>query len=90
MAFPRPNHLTLEDLEKLLEALQQDAFITVERVRGHNKGEIRRSEQMRVADLKDQLLRAYYEEDLGCDWEIKIEKISKTLVAHHDGVFWLE
>ena len=91
MAFPRTNHLSLDELEQVLDTFPNDALVTVERVRSHNKGDIRRPEQLSAADLKAELLRAHAEEHLPSgDLEIIIKKLGQKLVAHHDGVFWLE
>lgn len=91
MATPRPAHLTLPELERLLATLPHDVAVTVERVRPHNRGEIRRAVTLRVADLREQLLRAHHESHLpGGDLELDFDALGQRLVAHHDGVFWLE
>jgi hypothetical protein len=91
MAFLRPNYLTRSELEQVLDSVADDVLVTVERIRSHNNGEIRRSAQMSAVDLRENLLRAHDEGNLtGGDWEVFIEKLGQKLIAHHDGVFWLE
>jgi hypothetical protein len=91
VAFPSSNHLSLSELAEVLETLPQGVAITIERVRSHNKGEIRHTEQISAVELTSQLLRAHQEEHLpGGDREVVISALGKKLVAHHDGVFWLE
>ncbi|WP_125468995.1 hypothetical protein [Methylomagnum ishizawai] len=81
----------MSELTEVLAALPQDEAITIERVRPHNKSEIRSAEQISPVELKRQLLLAHEEEHLpGGDWEVVISALGKRLIAHHDGVFWLE
>lgn len=91
VAFSDSKHLTLSELAEVLVALPQDAPVAIARIRPHNKGEIRQSAQICSIDLRSQLLRAHEEGHLpGGDWEITVSALGKRLIAHHDGVFWLE
>lgn len=82
--------LTQEEIFDLIDSISSN-LIEFERVRPHNKGEIRRKDSMDRAALKEMIALAIEEEHQpGGDIEIKIPSIQKTLVGHHDGIYWVE
>ena len=91
MAFHRPNHLSKEQLAELLGMFKPDEVVSVVRIRYRNKDDIRRTEAIAIEDLKRFIFECLENEDQpGGDIELKIPTIGKTLVGHHDGVYWLE
>jgi hypothetical protein len=90
MRFPMTHHLSLEELKRVLSTLPADSSIAVDRLRSHNRSEIRRCEVIGVGELTALLLNAYDDGHLpGGDLEARIPSLGLKLVAHHDGVFWL-
>ncbi len=82
--------LTKDEVFNLIESLKTEV-IEFDRVRPYNKGEIRRSDSM-AKDLFIEFVTESIEEkhQPGGDIELKIPSIGKTLVGHHDGIYWLE
>lgn len=89
MAFPQPNHLSKSELEDILSSFPHESVLTVTKIRYRNKEPIRRSESMSVDQVRE-LVFDKLENGLGTDIELYVPSIGKTLVGHHDGVFWLE
>jgi hypothetical protein len=82
--------LTLEEIFELIDSINSDR-IEFDRVRHHNKGEIRQKDSMNKATFKRMVSLAIKEEhQYGGDIEVKIPLLQKTLVGHHDGIYWLE
>lgn len=83
-------YLSKEELFKLIDSLDGEV-VNFYRVRPHNKGEIRKSESKNKNELKSFIAEAIEEEHQpGGDIEIVIPSINKTLIGHHDGLYWLE
>ena len=89
MAFPRPYHLTNEQVRELLSAFSPTQEFEVTRFRRKNKDEIRRTEIITVEDLERSILKGM-ESSWGSDLEVFLPSVGKTLIGHHDGVYWLE
>lgn len=82
--------LTQEEVFELLDMISS-SVVEFEKVRPHNKGEIRRKDSMTAAAMKEMIALAIEEEHQpGGDIEVKIPSINKTLIGHHDGIYWLE
>ncbi|WP_444912499.1 hypothetical protein [Microbulbifer sp. PAAF003] len=83
-------YLNKDDIFELIDSLSSDV-VSFDRVRPHNKGEIRKSASMDRRELKEFIAGAIEEEHQpGGDIEIFIPSINKILVGQHDGVYWLE
>lgn len=77
-------------IEEILDSIEGDT-ITVERIRAHNKGEIRKSSVMTVNELKGFIHESIEDSHQpGGDIEVWLPKLEKKLVGHHDGIYWLE
>ena len=84
------NYLSENELIDVLASLDGDV-IEFDRVRPHNKGEIRKTESMPLNELKSFILEALEEgHQPGGDIEIKVPQLNKILVGMHDGIYWLE
>ena len=82
--------LTKEEVFEVVESLDQN-IIDFERVRPRNKGEVRRRDSMNLADFKDIVAKSIDDSHQpGGDIELRIPTLGKTLVGHHDGIYWLE
>ncbi|TBW46420.1 hypothetical protein EZI54_23170 [Marinobacter halodurans] len=82
--------LTQEEVFELIDSLDCE-IIEFERVRPHNKGEIRRKDSMDRAAFKKMVAEAMEEEHQpGGDIEVRIPSSNEILVGHHDGIYWLE
>ena len=91
MAFPQPNFLTWDEISRLLGELAPGQNVTVTRIRYRNKEEIRRVHEMSLEVLREFIQKSMEEGDQsGGDLEVQLSSIGKTLVGHHDGVYWLE
>ena len=82
--------LTEEEVFELIDSLDRE-IIEFERIRPHNKGEIRRKDSMDSAAFKKMIAESIEEEHQpGGDIELYIPSVSKVLVGHHDGIYWLD
>ncbi len=82
--------LTKEEVFDIIETLNSEV-IEFDRVRPHNKGEIRRPDSMPKNVFIEFVAESIEDEHQpGGDIELKIPSIGKTLVGQHDGVYWLE
>lgn len=89
MAFQRPNFLSEEKLMDILSSFPPEETLSVVKVRYKNKLPIKRTEQMTLAKFKE-FVRESIESGWGADIELYVPSLDKTLIGHHDGVFWLE
>lgn len=81
--------LTKEDVFELIDALDLE-IIEFERVRPHNKGEIRRKYSMQRAAFKQMVANAFEDSHQPSgDIELRIPSSNRILVGHHDGIYWL-
>ncbi|MDR6984901.1 hypothetical protein J2X32_003556 [Rheinheimera pacifica] len=81
--------LTKEGVFELIDALDLE-IIEFERVRPHNKGEIRRKDSMQRAVFKQMVANAFEDSHQpGGDIELRIPSSNRILVGHHDGIYWL-
>lgn len=89
MTFQQQHFLTEEQLVDILSSFPQEDPLSVVKVRYKNKQPIKRVEQMTL-----EAFRAFVHESIesgwGADIELYVASLNKTLVGHHDGVFWLE
>jgi len=84
------NRLSISQVFELIDSLEGEE-ITFDRVRPHNKGEIRKSCTMSKSLLKEFIADAIEEgHQPGGDIEIKIPVLKQLLVGQHDGIYWLE
>lgn len=91
MAFPRPYHLTAEQVVELLKEFSSVSTVTIYRVRYKNGSPIKKAEEMKVEELQSLILECLEEEHQpGGDLEVFLPSAGKTLIGHHDGVYWLE
>lgn len=82
--------LSGEEVQELINSLEIDV-IEFDRVRPHNRGEIRRSDSMEKNAFLEMVKQSIEDgHQPGGDVEVKIPFIGKTLVGHHDGIYWLE
>ena len=87
----RMNHLTEQEILTVLDLFDQKKPISIDRVRPHNRGEIRKSVLISVSELKQLIHLAIQEgHQPGGDLEIPIPGTDSILVGHHDGIYWLE
>lgn len=90
-AMTQFDFLTVEQLSAALDVFPSDQIVSVVRIRYMNRQEIRTREDFRVEQL-----RAFLESCVsgghqpGGDLELEIPALGKTLVGHHDGLYWLE
>ncbi len=89
MAFHQPYFLSDEQLISILSTFAPGASLSVAKVRYKNKQDIRKIEQMTVEALQAAALESM-ESGSGEDLEVYIPFLNRTLIGHHDGVFWLE
>lgn len=83
--------LSTEQLSMALSSFAPGSILEVVRIRYRNQREIRRSEQISVEALTAEVLQAKEEgHHFGGDFEVDIPSLGKTLVGHHDGVYWFE
>ncbi len=89
MAFQQPHFLSEEQLAEILSSFPAEGILSVVHVRYRNKQPIKRAEQMTL-----EAFTAYVRESIETGWgddiELYVPALDKTLVGHHDGVFWLE
>lgn len=89
MAFPQPHHLTEEQIRELLGGFSPQQEITITRIRYKNKVEIRRSSTITVEELLREIAESMKTER-GSNFDADLPTLGKTLIGHHDGVYWLE
>ena len=89
MAFPHVHHLTEEQIRELLGEFSSEDELTITRIRYKNEVEIRRSATISVVELRREISESM-ETGWGSDFDVELPTIGKTLIGHHDGVFWLE
>jgi len=83
-------YLSRDEIYELINSLDGED-VNYERVRPHNKGEIRTPGSKTKTEFKRFIADAIEEEhQLGGDIEVLIPSINKVLVGHHDGLYWLE
>ena len=84
------NQLSESQVYELIDSLEGDT-VTFDRVRPHNKGEIRKPCTMSKVLLKEFISDAIEDEHQpGGDIEIPLPDLGQILVGHHDGLYWLE
>ena len=88
---PQPHFLTEEQINDALNSFKPGAILTVHRIRYKNKDEIRTLNEMSVEQFRE-FVRECIENGRqpGGDLELHIPALKKTLIGHHDGVYWLE
>jgi hypothetical protein len=89
MAFPNPSHLSAAKLAEILGTFSPGAELAVTKFRYKNGAAIRRVEIMPIESVRALLLESI-DIGTGYDFELRVPTLDKTLVGHHDGVFWLE
>lgn len=89
MAFQQPHFLSAEQLVDILSSFPREGILSVVKVRYKNKQTIKRTEQMTLEAFRE-FVRESIESGWGADIELYVPALNKTLVGHHDGVFWLE
>ena len=84
------NFLKKDEISKILDKESRDVF-SIERVRPHNRGEIRTPGTMTLWELKEFIFESIEDEHQpGGDLIVDLPKIGKKMVGHHDGIYWLE
>ena len=79
------------EIKELFHGLSEDLIISYSRIRPHNKGEIRKHESKTLSELLKEIEESIQDElILGGDLEIPLSQSQKTLIGHHDGIFWVE
>lgn len=89
MTLQQPRFLSEEQLEDVLSSFPPEETLSIVKVRYKNRQPIKRTEQMTVKAFRA-FVRESSESGWGADIELYVPALSKTLVGHHDGVFWLE
>jgi hypothetical protein len=89
MAFQQPRYLSEEQLVEVLSSFSSDDTLSIVKVSYKNKLVIKRTEQMTLEAFKEFVLKSI-ESGWGADVELYVPSLNKTLIGHHDGVFWLE
>jgi hypothetical protein len=83
--------LSYDQIARLFTGFANDSLISFERVKPHNKAEIRRQFTLPMSDLLDEIRISMDEGHLyGGDMEVPLETLSIKLIGHHDGIFWTE
>jgi len=91
MALPSPQYLAKEQICELLREFDPETNVNVYRIRYKNGNPIRTPIEMKIEELKSFILECLKEEDQpGGDLEVILPSAGKTLVGHHDGIYWLE
>lgn len=83
--------LTSEQLAEILDSFPANHVVAVVRIRYKNRREIRTHESFQIEHFKAYIhscSKAGHQP--GGDLELKIPALGKTLVGHHDGLYWLE
>lgn len=82
--------LTKEEVFALVDSLNLE-IIEFERVRPHNKGEIRSKDSLPCAAFKKMVADAIDDSHQpGGDIELPIPSSNRLLIGHHDGIYWLD
>ena len=89
MEFQQPHFLSEEQLMDILSSFSSEETLSIVKVRYKNKLPIKRTEQMTLEAFKEFVLESI-ESGWGSDVELYVPSLNKTLIGHHDGVFWLE
>jgi hypothetical protein len=85
------NHLSREELLSILDQFDPGEELSIERMRPHNKGEIRKTVKMNLKEFRDLVLSSAEKgHQPGGDLELIVPKLNKRLVGHHNGIYWLE
>ena len=83
--------LSAEELSAALDSLPSGQVVSVVRIRYKNRNPIRTNESFRVEDFRAFVTTCLEERHQpGGDLELAIPALGKTLVGHHDGLYWLE
>lgn len=91
MAHSQPHFLAWHEISELLGEFAAGQKLTVTRIRYRNKDEIRRVIEMSVEELREFIQSCIEDGDQpGGDLELQLPSLGKTLVGHHDGIYWLE
>ncbi|AWF80522.1 hypothetical protein BTJ40_06705 [Microbulbifer sp. A4B17] len=84
------NRLTKKEIFNLIDSIESEQ-LAFERVRPHNKGEIRKKDSLKKGEFKNMVSEAIEEgHQPGGGLELKIPSIKKTLFGYHDGIYRLE
>ena len=89
MEFQQPHFLSEEQLMDILSSFSSEETLSIVKVRYKNKLPIKRTEQMTIEAFKEFVLESI-ESGWGSDVELYVPSLNKTLIGHHDGVFWLD
>jgi len=84
-------YLSFIQIKELFSSLSPEDEVTFERVRPHNKTEIRKEEVKNLSKLLLEIEESIEEEWVyGGDLEILLPEGKGVLVGHHDGLYWVE
>ncbi len=86
MAFPRPNHLTTDQVRELFTAYDPAHELEVVRIRRRNKQEIRHPEFMPVGELERWIVESM-DSGWSFDMDVFLPATGQRLIGHHDGVY---
>lgn len=85
------NRLSYDQIAEFFTGFASDSLISFERVKPHNKTEIRRHFLLPLSDLLDEIRISMDEGHLyGGDMEVPLKALSVKLIGHHDGIYWTE
>jgi hypothetical protein len=85
------NCLSYNQIAGLFTGFATDSPISFERVKPHNKTEIRRHFTLPLSDLLDEIRISMDEGHLyGGEMEVHLKALAIKLIGHHDGIFWTE
>jgi hypothetical protein len=85
------NRLSYDQIVSLFTGYDSDSMITFDRVRPHNRSEIRRPFTLAVRDLLNEIRTSLDEGYIyGGDMEVPLNSLQLKLIGHHDGIFWTE
>ncbi len=83
-------YLSFSQIKTLFSTLSPDDEIVFERVRPHNKSEIRNSDKKKLSELLTEIEESIEEEWVyGGDLEIPLPDGNSKLIGHHDGIYWI-
>lgn len=90
-SMSKPAFLSMEQLSEVLDSFPANHTVSVVRIRYKNRQEIRTPESFQIEHLKA-FLESCSEagHQPGGDLELEIPALGKTLVGHHDGLYWFE
>jgi hypothetical protein len=89
MAFPKPHYLDIEQIELIINSFPPSQDIEFVRLRYKNKQVIKKTERLTIDAFRKFVVNSI-EDGFGADIELYIPAIDKTLIGHHDGVYWFE